>query len=158
MSQHTCHSSKLRGCHHAATASQTAAKVAKHLPQYVESQRLWQLLDHCRRTGSQKWNALQHQSTHPRFRYSMLTRMIPHSLRVNLLHVYISLLVSLSVAKVCVCVCVFLCIGFVMLFSRSSIPAPAPLWCTESNTDISYRTLICSHKSVVPSAPRETRF
>ena len=35
MSQHTCHSSKLRGCHHAATASQPAAKVAKHLPQYV---------------------------------------------------------------------------------------------------------------------------
>jgi hypothetical protein len=37
MSQHTCHSNMLRGCHHTAPASQTAAEGAKHLSQYVES-------------------------------------------------------------------------------------------------------------------------
>jgi hypothetical protein len=42
-------------------------------------------------------------STHPRFRYSSLIRMIPHFLRVNPLHVYrslIALTVSCSYALV----------------------------------------------------------
>ena len=37
MSQLTCHSSMLRGCHHVAPASQTATESARHLSQYVKS-------------------------------------------------------------------------------------------------------------------------
>jgi hypothetical protein len=52
----------------------------------------WKLLGHCRRKDSQKQMSLALKPTHPCFRSSTLTRMIPHFLRVNPLHVYRSLL------------------------------------------------------------------
>lgn len=115
----TYYSSMLHGWVSCGTRFSISSLSARHLPQFAD----YTLL--VRASGLLPTNGfLQAESavvllpSHPRFRHSSLTTMIPHYLRVTLSHTSISRsLLALSAIRNCA----FSGIGFVILTSRSSL-------------------------------------